>query len=562
MESAPVLSTPDTHIFEYDVHSAVERAALLSEEHVRVTYEIKRTVAEIRRRRWRRVALQFPDDMLKDAPRVYDILQKDLSLPREHSEEIDRAGDPPVSQVGELSITEPTSTEVKIFILGDTSYGACCVDEVAAEHLDADSVVHYGRACLSPTARLPVLHIFTEQPLILDSVISMFKTTYPDTKEKAVLMADFPLVTHLGEIHRRLLDQGYSNVQTTSVVHDPSALLPNRTLPEAINSAAALQEHSLFHIGDPPTALLLTVSARVKDLHVCPITSDGAAAESSSAGDASRALRRRYALLVSMSTTSIFGILINTLSVRNYMDILEYVKKQIAAAGKKSYTFVVGKINPAKVANFSEIGGWVVIGCWESSLIESKEFWRPIITPFELDIALKSDEERVWTGQWSSDYRMVLDRQDRESPTDPEQSNGTGHEAESAENEADHDLSEEESAPPEFDLRSGRYVSHSRPMGLGNSSRRAGLAQTAPDAASKPASTSLVRRANGDIAHIGGVVSPGAEFLRGRGWQGLGSDFASQTDAATNGGEVQGGVVEEGRSGVARGYTGGNLEKS
>jgi diphthamide biosynthesis protein 2 len=26
---------------------------------------------------------------------------------------------------------------------------SCCVDEVAAQHVDADAVVHYGRACMS-----------------------------------------------------------------------------------------------------------------------------------------------------------------------------------------------------------------------------------------------------------------------------------------------------------------------------------------------------------------------------------------------------------------------------
>ena len=52
------------------------------------------------------------------------------------------------------------STQREIFILGDTSYGmskhlisyiigACCVDEVAAEHVNCDVVIHFGRACLS-----------------------------------------------------------------------------------------------------------------------------------------------------------------------------------------------------------------------------------------------------------------------------------------------------------------------------------------------------------------------------------------------------------------------------
>lgn len=31
-----------------------------------------------------------------------------------------------------------------------TELYSCCVDEVAAQHVQADSVIHYGHACLSP----------------------------------------------------------------------------------------------------------------------------------------------------------------------------------------------------------------------------------------------------------------------------------------------------------------------------------------------------------------------------------------------------------------------------
>ncbi|KAI9873142.1 MAG: Diphthamide biosynthesis protein 2, partial [Watsoniomyces obsoletus] len=120
-------------------------------------------------------------------------------------------------------------------------------------------------------------------------------------------------------------------------------------------------------------------------------------------------LRRRYALITSLATVPIWGILINTLSVRNYLSMITHVQKLISDAGKKSYLFVVGKINAAKVANFSEIGGWVVIGCWESSLIDSREFYKPIITPFELELALRPDESRVWTGEWRADFAGVLE---------------------------------------------------------------------------------------------------------------------------------------------------------
>src|SRR6202000_1650150 len=77
----------------------------------------------------------------------------------------------------------------RLFILADTSYGACCVDEVAAEHVDADVVVHYGRSCLSPTARLPVIYVFTTRPLDMISTVEAFKSTYPDLQQKVVIMA-------------------------------------------------------------------------------------------------------------------------------------------------------------------------------------------------------------------------------------------------------------------------------------------------------------------------------------------------------------------------------------
>jgi diphthamide biosynthesis protein 2 len=264
-------------------------------------------------------------------------------------------------------------------------------------------------------------------------------------------------------------------------------------------------------------------------------------------------LRRRYALLTSLSTTPVFGILINTLSVKNYMHILSHVQAQITAAGKKYYTFVVGKVNAAKVANFSEVGGWVVIGCWESSLIESKEFWRPMITPWELGVALQGDEERVWTGEWEADFEHLL-RQQRELGRGEGTRNAGGeHASEDADADGEYD-SEEESAPPEFDLRTGRYVSHSRPMrsiAIAKEKLQGGGQQSAPS------STALMKRANGDVAAIGGVASPGAEYLRSqRTWQGLGTDYRDEEAEGRVDGRAA--KMEEGQSGIARGYVVGD----
>ncbi|KAK4938968.1 hypothetical protein LTR28_009479, partial [Elasticomyces elasticus] len=74
------------------------------------------------------------------------------------------------------------------------------------------------------------------------------------------------------------------------------------------------------------------------------------------------------------------------------------------------------------------------------------------------------------------------------------------------------------------------------------------------DGADQPISSSLIKRANGDLTQIGGQVSPAAEFLHSkRTWQGLGSDYeiAYERDES---GKIMGAQVEVGRSGIARGY--------
>lgn len=541
-KAPPVLSTPAAHILEEQPAVSAEQSSLrLSDEQLHVTYEVERTIAEIRNKNFSRVALQFPDMMLPDAPRVFEVLSKGLHATTSSSYQEDAGSADStqlVSGVEKLRMTSEMVPAVRLYILADTSYGACCVDEIAAEHINADAVVHYGRACLSPTARIPVIHIFTVQQLRdQTSLIQDFECFYIDHDARIILMADVTYQDHLEKITAVLQSRGYSRLYKTDIKHDPSSPLPNRTIPDEVKAdPSRLKEWQLFHISDPPESLLLTLASRVAKIRICPVsTTDREPYREPFLASTSRALNRRYALLTSVSTASIFGILINTLSVKNYLHIVEHVKSQIQAAGKQSYTFVVGKVNAAKVANFSEIGAWVVIGCWESSLIDSKDFWKPVLTPFELELALRRDGERVWTGEWSSDFQSILQESTQVEDTTAWRN---GHETDGKE---DKELdSEEESAPPEYDLRTGRYVSHVRPMQTPHLSASAGK---------NSRSNSLARRAKSGLAVVGGEASPGAEYLTSRRmWKGLGSDFEIAYEDA-------GAALEQGRSGIARGYT-------
>ena len=126
--------------------------------HLNEAYDLDATAAWIREGGHARVALQMPDELLHTTRWRWRRLSRGgattQGAPRRPR--APRATHPPAS--------------VRLFVLADTTFGSCCVDEVAAAHHDADAIVHFGRACMSPpVARLPARFVFNKVPLDADA---------------------------------------------------------------------------------------------------------------------------------------------------------------------------------------------------------------------------------------------------------------------------------------------------------------------------------------------------------------------------------------------------------
>lgn len=527
LSAAPVLSTPEDRIFE--VAAELQASSSLTDEQVRETYDVERTVTELTAGLWTKVALQFPDHMLVDAPKVAEILNRDIEARRDDKK------------------------PVKISILADTSYSACCVDEVAAEHADAEVAVHYGRTCLSPTSRLPVIYVYTKHELEHKAVLQEFGKEFADKSTKVIVMADLTYQSHVADVVKLLRESGYSDIVGTEATRDPAGLLPNRRVVDDKLDAEQLKDYALFHIADPPQSLLLALSSRFTSLHILSIPSPSNLTIDNPTMQTAGLLRRRFAKVLSLASAGVVGILVNTLSVSNFLPSIDLLREKIAKAGKKSYTIVVGKLNPAKLANFAEIEGWVVVGCWESGLIEDDAaYWRPVVTPFEMEVALMNVEDRIWGDEWWGGIEKLKIEDDKSNKNGVAAPTPNGESAAQEEVPVgEEDVDEDESLPPEYDLRTGRLISHSRPMRVAMRPAVANGEETAEPGDKRP-ENALISRAAGEIASINGVASPGAEFLRSqRTWQGLGTDF--DQEAST--------LVEEGRSGIARAYHVGDEDK-
>lgn len=65
-------------------------------------------------------------------------------------------------------------------------------------------------------------------------------------------------------------------------------------------------------------------------------------------------MRRRF-LTSKAEGATIVGILISTVAIDGWKDILQQIKALAGAVGKKTYTIFLGKPAPEKLANFPEV---------------------------------------------------------------------------------------------------------------------------------------------------------------------------------------------------------------
>ncbi|KAI0338690.1 diphthamide biosynthesis protein [Trametopsis cervina] len=452
-------------------------------------YDILRTVDEITKGDYKKIALQFPDELLHDSVPVFRLLKSRLGSERE------------------------------LYVLADTSYGSCCVDEVAAQHVDADAMVHYGHACMSQTSRLPVIYVFGKRSIDVQGCVSQLsdhiQAADPHPQHvwlrfdvRYAYIAD----SILEELQRRL---------TTCTIHLHS--VPTFTRPQGIEpsephpqpSPAEISYDTILYVGGESLSLtnLLITNA------FCQVYSYDPQTKSSKLESArsNKLLMRRYAAVQKARDADVFGILVGTLGVASYLPLISRLRSLLSRAHKKSYTITVGKLNPAKLGNFMEIECFVLVACPENSLIEAKDFLRPIVTPFELEISLQPTP--TWTGRYELDFaKVALETEDRPSQRD---ANST------------EDSTEEDEDRPTFSLVTGAY----------RQAKKYGLAieQSEETIDSDPLAI-VLRNRNTAVSVL--PDSAAAEFLHSRTYRGL----------ETRLGEDAPSVLEQGRSGIARGY--------
>ncbi|KAM5540108.1 hypothetical protein V8D89_006248 [Ganoderma adspersum] len=489
-----------------DLHGE-EVPVALPQDQFEETYDILRTVEEIENGDYQRIALQFPDELLPHSVPIFRALKSRTNEGREY------------------------------YVLADTSYGSCCVDEVAAQHVDADALVHYGHACMSQTSRLPIIYVLGKKPIDPADCVDKFSQTVPNLPEKRSVVLKYD-VAYVHQVDAVIVALRSKVPSSTRILHTPVPLTAHpsssgqhrtlHSLREADVQAPAEEEASpensaILYIGGESLSLtnLLMTHASYEVYTYNPKT--GIARLES--GRTNKLLMRRYAVVQKARDADVIGILVGTLGVANYLPLIAHLRATIKRAHKKSYTISVGKINPAKLANFLEVEVFVLVACPENSVLDAKEFLRPIVTPYELEVALQPTQ--TWTGRYVLDFEQLL----------REQKVGLGEGTSVSAPSPSLSLTiftkiPEDLDQPVFSLVSGKY----------RHAKRYGDPEEAASNGDVDSSALILRNQEGALTKM--EDSAAAQFLHQRTYQGLETKIGQDAPS----------LLEQGRSGIARGY--------
>ena len=89
---------------------------------------------------------------------------------------------------------------------------------------------------------------------------------------------------------------------------------------------------------------------------------------------------RRHFLVEKAKNAAIIGILVGTLGVAGYLGVIERLRQLARDAGKKTYTMMMGKPNPQKLANFAEVLPRPLL-CSASLEMSTIAYVRPLVLP-------------------------------------------------------------------------------------------------------------------------------------------------------------------------------------
>ncbi|KAL4223625.1 Diphthamide biosynthesis protein 1 [Mactra antiquata] len=322
-------------------------------------FEIPKTIWKIKQISAKRVALQFPEGLLLFSCVIADIIEE--------------------------------FTDADTLIMGDVTYGACCVDDYSACALGADLMVHYGHSCLVPIDRtegIQMLYVFVDIKIDTVHFMETLKHNFkPETS--LALVSTIQFVTALQSVSQHLKDE-YKVILPQCKPLSPGEIL-GCTSPKLSGADV------IVYLGDGRFHLesIMIHNPDIPAYRYDPYSK----IFSREYYETDKMHKIRQDAIAKASHAQNIGIILGTLGRQGNPKILQHLQDRITECGRKYVTVLLSEIFPDKLALFKNVDAWVQVACPRLSIDWGMAFEKPLLSPYELSVALQST-------QWQNIYPM------------------------------------------------------------------------------------------------------------------------------------------------------------
>ncbi|KMZ68883.1 Diphthamide biosynthesis protein [Zostera marina] len=323
--------------YNFEIHKSVHRALTISA---------------------RRVALQFPDGLLLYSLPIADILRSFASVP-------------------------------DVLVLADPTYGACCVDDIAAHALQADLLIHYGHSCLVPVSesRLPVLYVFVDVKIDVPRLLSTIRKNFEKKSKLAVAgTIQFNSAVHAAKLELKSEEYDIVVPQTKPLSAGEVLGCTSPKVGKEIESIVFVAD-GRFHL-----EAFMIANPKVKAFRYDPYTKVLSLEEYDHIGMKEV---RRDAIFRARGVKK-WGIVLGTLGRQGSVKVLDRIVDKMETRGLEYTIVLMSELSPPRIALFGDsVDAWVQIACPRLSIDWGEAFKKPLLTTFELEVAFG-----IFPGWW------------------------------------------------------------------------------------------------------------------------------------------------------------------
>lgn len=324
-------------------------------------FEIHKTIWRIKQSNAKLVALQMPEGLLMFSTTISDIIRD--------------------------------FTDADTIIMGDVTYGACCIDDFTAKALGVDLLVHYGHSCLIPidqTSGIKVLYVFVDIKIDPVHFIETIKLNFP-VSNRLAFVSTIQFVVSLQAAANELRQSGYNITIPQSKPLSPGEIL-GCTAPviESVDTVIYLGD-GRFHL-----EAAMIANPHLKAYRYDPY--DKKFTEEFYDHDLMRSTRKDAIEIA--KNAKLFGVILGTLGRQGNPKVLDHIENRLKASNRECIIILLSEIFPDKLKLFHDIDAFVQIACPRLSIDWGKAFNKPLLTPYELAVALGDSK---WNPNCSND---------------------------------------------------------------------------------------------------------------------------------------------------------------